>query len=223
MSSTIGDAPAPQTSEVVIEPIATPKQSPVLLDSLLLLLLRLVFFYVARRYLLASLNPALRDLSKSDELPTHSHHSHTHTSLPPSLPDRRSTSRERRERANSHASVASVRSNRSASASTSTPSQLKVETARSASQPKPPKPSASDFDTEDEPYLDSGPSTPLKIHIVHEEDDSEPPTPAGSGIELNLLGAKLRRDDADLPHAPIHARPKSGNKRATRGLGRVAR
>jgi hypothetical protein len=52
--------------------------SPILLDTLFLLFLRLVFFLLSRKFLLSTLNPTLRDLSKPETL------------LPPtSLPDNR--------------------------------------------------------------------------------------------------------------------------------------
>ena len=57
------------------EPSISPSMSPtptgppvILLDTLLLLFLRLIYFLLSRRYLLSTLNPTLRDLSKPETL-----------------------------------------------------------------------------------------------------------------------------------------------------------
>ena len=47
---------------------STESTSPVIFDSAVLLGLRLVYFLLSRRFLLSTINPTLRDLSKSDSL-----------------------------------------------------------------------------------------------------------------------------------------------------------
>nr|WVH01961.1 golgi pH regulator [Naematelia aurantialba] len=47
---------------------ATPATSPILVDTVFLLFLRLVYFLLSRRFLLSSLSPTLRDLSKPETL-----------------------------------------------------------------------------------------------------------------------------------------------------------
>ena len=56
-------------SDPVLHPVLSgPSSSPILLDTLFLVLLRAVYFLLSRRFLLSTLNPTLRDLSKPETL-----------------------------------------------------------------------------------------------------------------------------------------------------------
>jgi hypothetical protein len=210
----------------------------ILLDTVLLLLLRVLFFYLARRYLLAQLNPALRELQKPDvTLPTH----HIQRAR-------------NRDRANSRASVVSFRSTHSGRsvassiAGSSAPRALPVQggvgrapSVHSTPSVSPaPLPSdvddTDDIDDTDEPssYPASEDGTP-RIKTIHiTRGDATPPLegPAAGGeaIGMGLLGAKLRDTSGggrpqvlELSHARTETAGSRAGKRTARGLGRVAR
>nr|XP_019046507.1 hypothetical protein I302_05257 [Kwoniella bestiolae CBS 10118]OCF25437.1 hypothetical protein I302_05257 [Kwoniella bestiolae CBS 10118] len=48
--------------------LTSPTSSPILLDTLVLLVLRIIYFFLSRRFLLAAVNPRLRNISQPEQL-----------------------------------------------------------------------------------------------------------------------------------------------------------
>ncbi|CAD6587813.1 MAG: hypothetical protein TREMPRED_004862, partial [Tremellales sp. Tagirdzhanova-0007] len=206
--------------EVKIPPIPIPAPSgppPILLDSLLLIALRFVYFLLARRFLLSTLNPTLRDLSTPDSL----------LPLAASLPS------------------ASRRGQSDPQSQTGLPLLCEIDTEDenppSRTTPNvsyPPSPSRSPFS----PPLSSQSSRDTftrrntdETHL-HPSNGSSflPPTPdVGNSVELQTLGQKLKDVGSGVGKRVhvlqlSHGRRSDGGgikgiKKATRGLSRLAR
>lgn len=179
---------------------ATP---PMVLDTAVFIALRLLYFLLSRRYLLASLSPTLRELQKPD--------------LPP-LPTTRPTGRPRSASALSGVSVAgsSIRTG------PRTPQPHDA-------FPPVPLPLPSDDDEDTDTPASSYPGSPRSARSLLGGGS----TPTGEEqVEMHLLGAKLRDASGSAPRvielaggrAPLPSAVGTKKvKRAARGLSRVAR
>ena len=68
-----------------LRPSLAPPASPIVLDTLRLVALRALFFLLSRRYLLSTLSPTLRSISKPAPdfaLPTSAPHAQAHSGFP---------------------------------------------------------------------------------------------------------------------------------------------
>ena len=201
-----------------LTPIPSPSgPPPILLDSLFLIFLRLVYFLLARRFLLSTLDPTLRDLSKPEAL------------LPPT--------------ASLQAGSRRGQSNPRSQISLPLQSELDTEDENPLSRTTPnssypPSPARSLIT----PPLSSQPSRDTFARRNTEEtylhtingSSSLPSTPdVGSSIELQTLGQKLKDFGAGVGKKAhvlqlSHGRRADGGgtkgiKKATRGLSRLAR
>jgi len=196
--------------------LKTPSGPPaILLDTLFLVFLRLVYFLLARRFLLSTLNPTLRDLSKTETL------------LAPTASWR----------------VDNARSNRSLSLIPLSDGELDTEddnplsrtTPNSSFPPSPSKPNTS-LPTSSQPSRD--PFTRRKtdegFHLSAAGTSSLPAAPDGAsgGFELQALGQKLKDvgagvrkkvDILQLSHGQRGDGGVKGIKQAMRGLSWLAR
>lgn len=242
--------PPTMPSSTTIPSLGAAKPPPIVLDTLFLLALRGVYFLLARRYLLAHLSPALRDMSKPE------------LGLPqPAAQQSASSSGGGRDRANSRVSIASIASGRSAGGF-STRGQRSASNVSAMSGlgvgvagPGPSSSSLPPIDGDDQEELllspvndtdhdiddtgddssyppspgsrmlpDSGPSSP-HVHVVAlSPPRSRSPTPgAAPPIEMSLLGAKLREASSRPRQVLELAHPRGGASSAGGSVRRAKR
>lgn len=170
--------------------------SPVIFDSAVLIGLRLVYFLLSRRFLLSTINPTLRDLSKTDSqlLPSSITSSRSPASQSPSL----------RPQDFELDGEFDTEDDGLLSANSPAPSYPPTPTRGSVALPG----------SSRAPYRSSPPGSTLS------------PSGAGEGgVEMNMLGQKLREAGKKQVIQLTHGRT-VGTKRtktATRGLNRVSR
>ena len=177
--------------------------SPLVFDSAVLLALRVVYFLLSRRFLLSTINPTLRDLSKSEAL------------LPATLaPDRTTNSR------SPSLSIAAQEYELDTGLDTEDDGLL---SANSPAPSYPPTPTRSNAPlpgsgSSRAPYRSSSPS-PAHTTLPYIPDER-------GSMEMGKLGQKLKDVGKKQVIQLTHGRSSVGTKRvkkATRGLNRVSR
>lgn len=203
----------------LIPPPPTSSPPPILLDTVFLLFLRFVYFLLSRRFLLSTLNPTLRDLSKPDTL------------LPPTASMQAENGRSRNQ---SHSIGINPLSDNELD--TEDDNVLSRIIPYSSYPPSPSKP-VSSFPTSSQPSRDPLMRRNAEESFLHAPGSSSslPTIPEGSGgdIELQALGQKLKDVGAGMGKKAhvlqlSHGRrgdviATQGIKKATRGLSRLAR
>jgi hypothetical protein len=189
------------TTPGITSPAASAAPTPILLDTLFLVLLRLVYFLLSRRFLLVTLNPALRGLSGPEQLlPS--------TSSQPT-PDPRSR--------DSNAGIVPMNAS---DLDADSDDLLTAQGSPASSYPSSPALGR----------LALAPEGDSSLLRVNDSSLSLPSMPDTDGIELDSLGQRLKEVGGDmrrkvvlqLSHGKASA-PSKGLKKATRGLNRVAR
>lgn len=171
--------------------------SPILFDSAILLALRIVYFLLSRRFLLSTINPTLRDLSKSEEL------------LPATTSGRDVTR---------SPSLAAQEYELDTGLDTEDDGLLSANSPAPSYPPTPTRSTAPLPGATRAPYRSSPPSSSLNLPHV--------PDPAGTSMEMHKLGQKLRDAGTKQVIQLTHGKSAVGTKRvkkATRGLNRVSR
>ena len=199
---------------------ATSKPPAILLDTLLLLFLRVVYFLLARRFLLHTLNPTLRDLSKAESEPPET--------LPTVSPGAAAASSASSRQAVNLSSSPSSPSRTAAPASDFELDYSEDDYGATPSSSYPPSPAGGHALNSRRDYLGGG-GSPSSSRA------SLPATPVGTGsgnaLELQTLGHKLQtaRDSSRQVLQLSHGRSSGatvgakGVKKATRGLNKVSR
>jgi hypothetical protein len=181
----------------------TTADSPIIFDSAVLLALRVVYFMLSRRFLLSTINPTLRDLSKSE------------ASLPTTSSQDRTISRSPSLAAQEYELDTGLDTEDDGLLSANSPAPSYPPTPTRLTAPLPGSSRAA--------YRSSPPSNSLGLPHVPD------PTGTGSGTELQKLGQKLRdagkKQVIQLSHGPGRSATVGTKraKKATRGLNRVSR
>ncbi|WRT66521.1 uncharacterized protein IL334_003480 [Kwoniella shivajii] len=193
-------------------PLTSSAPSPILFDTLILLGLRVIYFFLSRRFLLAAVNPRLRTISEPEQL------------LPSSsTTDTRKSIRADGGRGSIAESDLDTEDEALLGGDTPSSSYPGTPTRRDSSLPGT---NGKDYFPRPEPYLgphlsSPGPST-----------SSLPSIPRDDNIELQQLGRKLKEAGSGVSQKVLqlsHGSSKGGvqgtrgTKKTTRGLHRVSR
>ncbi|WWC70164.1 uncharacterized protein I206_104112 [Kwoniella pini CBS 10737] len=196
--------PAPITA-----PLASSTTSPILLDTLVLLVLRVIYFFLSRRFLLAAVNPRLRNISQPEQL----------------LPSTSSSNNIRRESTVESDLDLDTEDEALLGGITPTSSYPGSPIRKDSSLPG----GGKDYFPRAEPYLgpyasSPGPSTP---------PSNLPSIPRDDNIELQQLGQKLKEAGSSVSKKVLqlshgtsrqsHSQGTKSTKKATRGLHRFSR